>query len=64
VPNRPVETTQPTIVVDAGLPPGPHRFQLVVLDAHGNRSQATEVVVTVTAARTDSRRADERVIPP
>ena len=30
---RPVETTTPTVVVDAGLPVGSHRFQLEVVDS-------------------------------
>jgi hypothetical protein len=49
--NAPIETTQPTVVVDAGLPPGAHRFQLVVVDGAGNRSRPAEVVVRITAIR-------------
>ena len=49
--NAPIETTQPTVVVDAGLPPGIHRFQLVVVDGAGNRSRPAEVVVRITALR-------------
>lgn len=46
-PNKPIETTSPRVVVDAGLDPGAHRFQLVVVDTSGLRSQPTEVTVTV-----------------
>jgi hypothetical protein len=49
--NAPIEITQPTVVVDAGLPPGTHRFQLVVVDEAGNRSRPAEVVVKITAIR-------------
>ena len=38
VPGRPITTEQPFIDVDAGLSVGTHRFQLVVVDAQGNRS--------------------------
>lgn len=33
--------------VDAGLPPGSYRFQLVVVNERGRRSLPTEAVVTV-----------------
>jgi hypothetical protein len=35
---QPITTEQPFIDVDAGLSVGTHRFQLVVVDAQGNRS--------------------------
>lgn len=38
---------EPVIVVDAGLPVGGHRFQLVVVDSAGRRSAPVEAVVTV-----------------
>ena len=44
---KPVETDAPTVVVDAGLPPGRHRFQLVVVDDAGNRSAPAAVDVVV-----------------
>ena len=36
---------EPVIVVDAGLPVGGHRFQLVVVDSAGRRSAPVEAVV-------------------
>jgi hypothetical protein len=44
----PVETTTSTMVVDAGLPVGNHRFSLTVFDTAGNASAPSEVVVQVT----------------
>jgi hypothetical protein len=43
----PVTTTTPTVVVDAGLPVGVHRFELVVTDSDGNASRPTQVSVTI-----------------
>jgi len=54
-PNRPVETSSPQIVVDAGLPVGVHRIRLVVVDSSGLRSQPTEVVVRVVARSAPER---------
>lgn len=42
-----IVTSDPAIVVDAGLAPGRHLFQLVVEDEAGNPSQPDQVVVTV-----------------
>ena len=43
--NQTIETAEPAITVDAGLPVGQHRFQLVVTDTAGIRSKpAVEVV--------------------
>jgi hypothetical protein len=53
--NQPFETDQPAVDVDPGLPPGPYRFQLVVVDQAGRRSKPTEVVVTI---------AERTVTPP
>lgn len=53
---KPVTTAVAEVTVDAGLPLGSHRFQLVVVDADGNSSKAAEVVVQVDrviAAPTD-----------
>lgn len=47
---HPVETTGPTLVVDA-LPVGKHRIELVVVNRRGQRSRPVEVVVTITPAR-------------
>lgn len=48
-PGQPITTEQSFIDVDAGLPVGTHRFQLVVVDAEGNRSAPD--IQTVTVAR-------------
>lgn len=45
--NKPVVTTTPTVMVDAGLKEGTHRFQLVVVDSAGNESKPAVVVVTI-----------------
>jgi hypothetical protein len=42
-----VTTTQASVVVDAGLPIGRHRFRLVVFDTAGNASAPQEAVVQV-----------------
>lgn len=42
-----ITTTTPSIVVDAGLSMGAHRFQLEVIDGAGNRSRPDVAVVTV-----------------
>lgn len=46
-PNVPFESGEPTVVVDAGLPAGNHRFQLVVVGRSGRRSRPIEVIVSV-----------------
>ena len=45
--NRPITLKVPTVVVDAGLRPGTHVFQLVVENEHGVQSKPTQAVVTV-----------------
>ena len=45
--NRPLTTTEPKVVVDAGLPEGRHRFSLVVVNEAGAQSPPDVVVVTV-----------------
>src|SRR5258705_12345026 len=45
--NQTIETAEPTIAVDPGLPPGRHRFQLVVIDDAGHRSQPVEAIIEV-----------------
>jgi hypothetical protein len=47
LPNQPVETTTPTVVVDRGLAVGPHRFRLVVVTRDGRVSRPDEIVITV-----------------
>jgi hypothetical protein len=46
-PNTPIVTREPSIVVDAGLPPGEYRFQLIVQDNQGRRSAADVQIVRV-----------------
>ena len=50
-PNKPFESPKPTIVIDAGLRPGDYRFQLVVANDRGQRSQPVEVIVTIESSR-------------
>lgn len=47
--NQTQVTREPSVVVDAGLRPGLHRFRLVVSDDAGNASRPDEVVVQVSA---------------
>lgn len=47
-PGQPIMTAEPVIDVDAGLSVGTHRFQLVVVDAQGNRSLPDIQTVTIT----------------
>ena len=44
---KPLRTTEPRLVVDAGLLPGRHRFQLEVLDRGGLRSMPATASVLV-----------------
>ena len=44
---KPVTTDVPSVVVDAGLPVGRHRFRLTVIDTAGNESRPNEAVVQV-----------------
>ena len=62
-PNQTIETAEPTITVDAGLPLGQHRFQLVVVDAAGNRSRPAVVVVDIQRAVPIAPTPDRVVIP-
>ena len=47
VQGKPVSTTTPSVVVDAGLPLGKHLFTLEVEDDEGNRSNRARAVVVV-----------------
>ena len=47
-PGQTITTRTPRVTVDAGLPVGVHRFQLVVLTDTGQRSAADVVQVSVT----------------
>lgn len=42
-----VAQSDPVVVVDPSLPPGMHRFQLVVVDDSGNLSEPTFIEVIV-----------------
>ncbi len=44
-------TRGPALTVDAGLAPGSHLFELVVMDQAGNRSQPARIKVTVVRNR-------------
>lgn len=47
VAGEPIRTAEPTIVVDAGLPVGEHRFELVVTTDDGRSSRPDVVSVQV-----------------
>ena len=49
--SRRVETRAPIVTVDAGLPLGKHRFQLIVIDDAGNRSRPAEIEVIIERVR-------------
>lgn len=49
---EPLRTTEPSVTVDAGLPAGRYRFQLVVVDESGNQSEPQETIVTVVQRTT------------
>lgn len=49
--NKPFETDQPTIDIDAGLKIGAYTFQLIVVDERGQRSKPTEAVVNIVRDR-------------
>lgn len=51
VEGQPIDTSEPFIQVDAGLPPGLHRFRLEVFNAAGRASQPVDVVVRVLPRR-------------
>jgi len=48
---RPVETREPGVTVDAGMKPGAHRFQLVVVTSDGRESPPAVVTVKVVEGR-------------
>jgi len=51
IPNKPIETKTPKVVVDAGLKPGRYQFQLVVVDDQGNSSKPSSIIVEITQPR-------------
>jgi len=55
---KPKTTASPHFTIDPGLPPGRHRFQLVVIDASGNRSRADTVTVRILKAPPGKRRGE------
>ena len=64
-PNTPIVTREPSIVVDAGLPPGEYRFQLIVQDNEGRRSAADVQIVRVVRnerLRLGAAPADEPIL--
>jgi hypothetical protein len=46
---KPISSAEPVIVVDKGLPPGRHEFQLIVEDNLGTVSEAASVLVIIEA---------------
>ena len=46
-PGKPVVTSKPYVVVDAGLATGRYQFSLVVEDEHGNQSKPSSIIVTI-----------------
>ena len=50
-----VKTKNPTVSVEAGLPAGKHRFQLIVTDSQGNQSRPAELVVEIREKSTPDR---------
>ena len=50
-----VKTKKPAVKVEAGLPAGRHRFQLIVTDSQGNQSKPVELVVEIREQRTPNR---------
>jgi hypothetical protein len=73
--NKPIKTSESTIVVDGGLDAGLHRFMLVVETADGRRSAPMDITIDVIAdvrqpvspASTDVRASGlvtESVLPP
>ena len=51
--NQPIDTLEPRITVDPTLSIGFHRFQLLVTDSSGRRSQPALATVEVRTATTD-----------
>ena len=45
--NEPFASREPTLAIDAGLPPGTHRFQLEVIDSSGLRSRPDTATLVV-----------------
>lgn len=57
-----IESREPRMTVDGGLPVGRHRFRLQVIDSAGNRSRAD--VVEVVIQRTILRPPEDPVVRP
>ena len=58
-PNKPIITREPSIIVDAGMPPGEYRFQLIVQDNEGHSSVADEQIVRIIDRIVRPRSIDE-----
>jgi hypothetical protein len=50
-PGETVDTREAAFEIDAGLPPGRYRYQLVVEDDHAVASEPVEHVVTIRRGR-------------
>ena len=48
---RQFKTREATLVVDKGLSPGIHIFELVVVDESGNQSKAAQVRIEIVGGR-------------
>lgn len=62
--DQPIRTREPTIVVDAGLAPGRHRFRLEVVDSAGRRSAPDVAVVTIERRTTPGVPPSDTPRPP
>lgn len=62
--NKPVETREPSVLVDGTLKAGINRFRLEVFDEAGNRSKPTEVDILVTRTITPDIVRDPVIVRP
>jgi hypothetical protein len=63
-PGQPIRTTTARVAVDPGLKPGRYLFRLVVSNAAGDRSQASEWIVTVRDPPAPPSRSAPPASPP
>ena len=61
-PNTPFTTKNAAVVVDRGLRPGKHRFQLVVVGRDGRRSEPMEVNVEIVRDERDIVRIGRDIV--
>jgi hypothetical protein len=59
---KPVPSAEPVIIVDKGLPPGRHLFQLVVEDNLGTVSEPHSVLVIIQAQTGPPFRQDGKAL--